>query len=212
MWLFNKKINKTDEELIAAYKESGNKNLFADLFKNHVNTIYGTCLFYLRDKEEAKDAVMNIFEKLMVEVKLNEIHNFRGWLSFVVRNHCISLLRKKNTILKNTKSYYDFEYKDADYEEETKIESVSEEQLLQHLKECLPKLKETQRRCIELFYLNNLSYQQINEQTGYEVNEVKSYIQNGKRKLKLLIEALRHTDGYRDPDNKLKNTTRHERL
>lgn len=199
MWLFNKKINKTDEELISAYKESGNKNLFADLFKNHVNTIYGTCLFYLQDKEEAKDAVMNIFEKLLIDVKLNEINNFKGWLSFVVRNHCISVIRKKNTLLKNTKSYYDFEYKDANYEEESKIESVSDEQLVQYLKECLPKLKDNQRQCIELFYLNDLSYLQISEQTGFEINEVKSYIQNGKRKLKLLIEVLT-------------NTPRHERF
>jgi RNA polymerase sigma factor (sigma-70 family) len=193
MWLFNKKINKTDEELLSAYLESGNKNVLADLFKNHVNTIYGTCLFYLQDKEEAKDAVMAIFEKLLVDVKLSEIKNFKGWLSFVVRNHCISTIRKKNTTLKNTKGYYDYEYKDASYDEEEKIGNIKDDQLLEHLKECLPKLKESQRKCIELFYLNNLSYQQINEQTGYEINEVKSYIQNGKRKLKLLIEQLINT-------------------
>ncbi len=205
MWLFNKKVNKTDEELISAFKQSGNKNLLADLFKNHVNTIYGTCLFYLQDKEEAKDEVMNIFEKLLSELKTNEIKNFKGWLSFVVRNHCISVIRKKNTVLKNTKGYYDYEYKDAVYEEELKIESVNDEKMLQHLQDCLPKLKEAQRKCIELFYLKNMSYQQICELTTYEINEVKSYIQNGKRKLKLLIEALRQAQ-----DDKLKNTPHHE--
>lgn len=205
MWLFNKKVNKTDEELISAFKQSGNKNLLADLFKNHVNTIYGTCLFYLQDKEEAKDEVMNIFEKLLSELKTNEIKNFKGWLSFVVRNHCISVIRKKNTVLKNTKGYYDYEYKDAVYEEELKIESVNDEKMLQHLQDCLPKLKEAQRKCIELFYLKNMSYQQICELTTYEINEVKSYIQNGKRKLKLLIEALRQAQ-----DDKLKNTPRHD--
>ena len=205
MWLFNKKVNKTDEELISAFKQSGNKNLLADLFKNHVNTIYGTCLFYLQDKEEAKDEVMNIFEKLLSELKTNEIKNFKGWLSFVVRNHCISVIRKKNTVLKNTKGYYDYEYKDAVYEEELKIESVNDEKMLEHLQDCLPKLKEAQRKCIELFYLKNMSYQQICELTTYEINEVKSYIQNGKRKLKLLIEALRQAQ-----DDKLKNTPHHE--
>ena len=196
MWLFNKKVNKTDEELVSAFKQSGNKNLFADLFKNHVNTIYGTCLFYLQDKDEAKDAVMNIFEKLMFDLQQNDVKNFKGWLSFVVRNHCISVIRKKNTVLKNTKGYYDYEYKDANYEEELKVESVNDEKMLQHLHECLPKLKEAQRKCIELFYLKDLSYHQIHQLTGYEINEVKSYIQNGKRKLKLLIEE--------------QNTTRHD--
>ncbi len=190
MWLFNKKTNKTDEELVSAYRESGNKNLFADLFKNHVQTIYGTCLFYLQDKDEAKDEVMNIFEKLMVELKQNDIKNFKAWLGFVVRNHCISAIRKKNSVLKNTKGYYDYEFKDSTYETELKIESVNDEKMLQNLQECLPKLKEAQRKCIELFYLKNLSYQQISELTHYELNEVKSYIQNGKRNLKLLIEQL----------------------
>ena len=187
MWLFNKKINKTDEELISAFKQSGDKNVFADLFKNHVNTIYGTCLFYLQDKDEAKDAVMNIFEKLMRDLRHNEIKNFKAWLSFVVRNHCISAIRKRNTAFKNTKSYYDYEFKDTSYETELKIESVDDETMLQYLEEGLLKLKETQRQCIELFYLKNLSYQQIRELTGYEINEVKSYIQNGKRNLKLLL-------------------------
>ena len=189
MWLFNKKVNKTDEDLISAYKQSGNKKYFADLFKNHVNTIYGTCLFYLQDKDEAKDAVMNIFEKLMTDLKQNEIKNFRGWLSFVVRNHCISALRKKNTVLKNIKSYYDYEYKEAVYETELKIESVNDEKMLQYLHECLPKLKPEQQKCIELFFLKDLSYQQISQLTGFEINEVKSYIQNGKRNLKICMET-----------------------
>ena len=193
MWLFNKKVNKTDEDLVAAYKTSGNKNVFSDLFKNHVNTIYGTCLFYLQDKDEAKDAVMNIFEKLLLDLKKNDIKNFKAWLSFVVRNHCISVIRKRNTTLKNVKSYYDYEYRETTYETELKVESVSDDKLIEYMQECLPKLKESQQKCIQLFYLKNLSYQQVSELTGYEINEVKSYIQNGKRKLKLLIEEQQKT-------------------
>jgi RNA polymerase sigma-70 factor, ECF subfamily len=191
MWLFKRNSSKSDEELLLAFRQSGNKSVFADLFKNHVNTVYGTCLFYLGDKEEAKDAVMNIFEKLMEDLKQSEIKNFKAWLSFVVRNHCISLIRKRNSAFKNVKAYYDYEYKETTYETELKIESVSDEQLLQHLNECLPRLKDKQRKCIELFYLKNMSYQQVSEITGMEVNEVKSSIQNGKRNLKLMIEELK---------------------
>lgn len=205
MWLFNKKINKIDEDLISAFKQNGNKNAFADLFKNHVNTIYGTCLFYLQDKDEAKDAVMTIFEKLMVDLQKNDIKNFKAWLSFVVRNYCISAIRKRNTTFKNNKSYYEYEFKDTTYETELKIESIDDETTLQYLQEGLSKLKETQRKCIELFYLKNQSYQQISEFTGYEINEVKSYIQNGRRKLKIMIEALRQAQ-----DDKLQKTPRHD--
>jgi RNA polymerase sigma-70 factor (ECF subfamily) len=188
MWLFKKKEYSSDEELLKHYKQSGNKDLFADLFKKHVSVVYGTCLFYLQDKDEAQDATMQLFEKLMLDINNREIDNFKGWLSFVVRNHCISIIRKNKSQSKNIKSYYEFEYEDANYETEEKINTVSDDVMLENMKQCLPKLKENQRLCVELFYLNNKSYQDIANQTGFTLNEIKSYIQNGKRNLKLLLE------------------------
>lgn len=188
MWLFKKKEYNSDEELLKHYKQSGNKELFADLFKKHVTVVYGTCLFYLQDKDEAQDATMQLFEKLMLDINNREIDNFKGWLSFVVRNHCISLIRKNKSQTKNIKSYYEFEYNAPDYEQEEKINSVNDDVLLENMKDCLPKLKENQRICVELFYLKNKSYQDIANETNFSLNEIKSYIQNGKRNLKLLIE------------------------
>lgn len=188
MWLFKKKEYNSDEELLRHYKQSGNKELFADLFKKHVSVVYGTCLFYLQDKDEAQDATMQLFEKLMLDINNREIDNFKGWLSFVVRNHCISLIRKNKSQSKNIKSYYEFEYETPNYEEEEKINSVNDDVLLEKMKDCLPKLKENQRVCVELFYLKNKSYQDIANETNFSLNEIKSYIQNGKRNLKLLIE------------------------
>ncbi len=189
MWLFKKKEYSSDEELLKHYKQSGNKDLFADLFKKHVSVVYGTCLFYLQDKDEAQDATMQLFEKLLLDINNREIDNFKGWLSFVVRNHCISIIRKNKSQHKNIKSYYEFEYEDANYEAEEKINSISDDVMLENMKQCLPKLKENQRLCVELFYLNNKSYQDIANQTGFTLNEIKSYIQNGKRNLKLLLDA-----------------------
>jgi RNA polymerase sigma-70 factor (ECF subfamily) len=188
MWLFKKKEYNSDEELLKHYKQSGNKELFADLFKKHVSVVYGTCLFYLQDKDEAQDATMQLFEKLMLDINNREIDNFKGWLSFVVRNHCISLIRKNKSQSKNIKSYYEFEYEAPDYETEEKINSVSDDVLLENMKTCLPKLKENQRICVELFYLKNKSYQDIANETNFSLNEIKSYIQNGKRNLKLFLE------------------------
>ncbi len=188
MWLFKKKEYTSDEALLKHYKQSGDKELFADLFKKHVTAVYGTCLFYLQDKDEAQDATMQLFEKMMLDLNSREITNFKGWLSFVVRNHCISLIRKNKTTYKNIKSYYEFEYEDSTYEAEEKIASVSDDVLLEEMKNCLPMLKEKQKICVELFYLQNKSYQDIANETSLSLNEIKSHIQNGKRNLKLLIE------------------------
>lgn len=188
MWLFKKKEYSSDEELLKDYKQTGNKKLFAELFKKHVSVVYGTCLFYLQDKDEAQDATMILFEKLMLDINNREIENFKGWLSFVVRNHCISLIRKNKSNAKHIKSYYEFEYEAPTCETEEKINSVDDELMLESMKSCLPKLKENQRICVELFYLKNKSYQEIAVETTFTLNEIKSYIQNGKRNLKLLLE------------------------
>ncbi|MES2760942.1 MAG: sigma-70 family RNA polymerase sigma factor [Bacteroidota bacterium] len=188
MWLFKKKEYSNDEELLKHYKQSGNKDLFADLFKKHVSVVYGTCLFYLQDKDEAQDATMQLFEKLMLDINNREIDNFKGWLSFVVRNHCISLIRKNKSQTKNMRSYYEFEYEEPNYEKEEKINAISDDNMIENMKLCLPKLKENQRICVELFYLKNKSYQDIANETNFSLNEIKSYIQNGKRNLKLLLQ------------------------
>lgn len=194
MWLFKRTEPKNNEDTLRLYRQSGDRSLFAELFKEHVTSVYGTCLFYLKDKEEAKDAVMQIFEKMITDLKKTEVNNFKGWLGFVVRNHCISVIRKKNTTIKNNESYYDFEFKDVSWEDEERIEKVNDDLLLDHMQTCLPQLKEAQRNCVQFFYLHGLSYAEISERTGYSINEVKSHIQNGKRNLKLLIEEkLRNT-------------------
>ena len=193
MWLFKKKRFNTDEEIVCEYYVTGNKALVGDLFEKHVKTVFGVCLFYFKDKDAAKDIVMQIFEKLITELKKSEVKNFKAWLSFVVRNYCISELRKNKNKHFVSESYLDFEITSTSYLEEEKINSVNNDVLLDYMKECLPLLKENQKICIELFYLQNLSYQQINIKTALSLNEIKSYIQNGKRNLKLLIEQKQNS-------------------
>ena len=54
--------------------------------------------------------------------------------------------------------------------------------------EAMKELNPEQKQCVTLFYLQKKSYQEINEITGFSMLQVKSYIQNGKRNLKILIE------------------------
>ncbi len=195
MWLFSRKNKRSDEELLQAYLLSGDKAIVGELFEKHVRTVYGVCLYYLSDKARAQDAVMQIFEKLIDDLKKTTVKNFRGWLSFVVRNHCINELRKDKTHRFVPESYLDFEVQETNAEEEQRLATVAEDQLLQHMRDALPLLKEKQRLCVELFYLKNRSYQEISTETGLQLNEVKSYIQNGKRNLKLKIEEKLRQSG-----------------
>ncbi len=187
MWLFSNKKNKSDEELTALFFETGNMMHLGSLFDKYVKTVYGVCLFYFRDQQTAKDAVMQIFEKLTIELRKSEVKNFKVWLSCVVRNYCISELRKRKGKYFLPETYLEFEVTECNIQEEEKAALVTNEKLERYLRETLPMLKDQQRQCVEAFYLKSLSYEDISKTYGYSVNEVKSYIQNGKRNLKIWI-------------------------
>ncbi len=85
----------SDLELVEQYKESGDLSLVGALYNRYMTLVYGVCLKYLKDREESRDAVMQIFEKLMVSLKQHEITHFKSWLYVTSRNHCLMALRAK---------------------------------------------------------------------------------------------------------------------
>lgn len=187
MKLFPSTDKRTDEELLVAYRSKGDMRLIGELYTRYYKTIFGACLFYFRDKHRSADAVMAIFEKLITVLRTQEVQYFKGWLSFVVRNHCISELRKIKNGRLLPESYLEFEVIETDATTEQQLALVAHEELLAYLTEALPALPENQRICVELFYLKDKSYQEIAAITGYAEGAVRSYLQNGKRNLKLYI-------------------------
>jgi RNA polymerase sigma-70 factor (ECF subfamily) len=180
----------SDMELIAEYKRTNDKRAVGELYKRYAHLVLGMCLNYFKDRDTAKDIMLNIFEKLFVELKKREVEHFKAWLTFVVRNHCISELRKKQTEQSRASEYYlDNKALEAEVEED-----VPEKIQIEKLESALKSLNPFQKKCIELFYYKNMSYAQIVEMTGYSVNEVKSYIQNGKRNLRLILSESKQNE------------------
>lgn len=176
----------SDLELIGQYKSDLDQRIIAELFKRYTHLVFGLCLKYLKNEEDSKDALLEIFEKLITDLPRHEITNFKSWLYSVSKNHCLMILRKvkreilKEDVEKNNSSTILMENEDDVHQE---FDGISPEKLRQSIE----KLKEEQRICIELFYLDEKSYKEIADTTGYEVVKVKSYIQNGKRNLKMML-------------------------
>ncbi|MES2828595.1 MAG: sigma-70 family RNA polymerase sigma factor [Bacteroidota bacterium] len=173
-----------DSDLIRSYKNSGSLEVLGQLYNKYMHLVYGVCVNYLKDEEAGKDAVMQIFEELVVKLRNHEIQNFKSWLHVLTRNHCLMVLRKKSkhetvsleeTFVENT----DFVHLDVDDTKENKL-SIMEK--------CMGKLPEEQRITVDLFYLQEKCYKEVADLTGYDMLKVKSYIQNGKRNLKICIE------------------------
>lgn len=181
----NARIQEQDDaSLIAHYKHSGDLEALGTLYNRYMHLVFGVCLNYLKDEEQSKDAVMQIFEELVVKLKIHEVQNFKSWLHVLSRNHCLMALRKqsKNTTVSIEDTFVenmDFVHLDID---DTK------ERQLSVMEKCMETLPEEQRISVDLFYLQEKCYKEVADITGYEMLKVKSYIQNGKRNLKNCIE------------------------
>ena len=175
---------KSDPELVDLYKSTGEMKYLGVLFDRYLELIYGNCLKVLQDEAQAEDAVMSIFEELVKKVKKHEIKQFRGWLHVLSRNFCLMQLRKQKKDL--TKSYEPEVMQLLDLAHP--LEESRENRQEKALQPCLQQLPESQRLCIEAFYLEGLTYKEIASDRKEEVGKVRSYIQNGRRNLKNCIE------------------------
>lgn len=172
-----------DSALISFFKESGDKSLVGELFVRYTRMTMGVCMKYLKDEEESKDAVMQIFEKLLLDLPHHNIENFRSWLYSVAKNHCLMQLRKSKT----KETYHekiDFQENSMENDHESHP-AIEKERQLQKMEKGMMELEEEQHKCLELFFLKDKCYQEIVNITGYSLNQVKSYIQNGKRNLRI---------------------------
>ncbi|WP_245752352.1 RNA polymerase sigma factor [Chitinophaga arvensicola] len=176
-----------DAWLIGEFKATGKLDFLAALYQRYMNLVYGVCLKYF-DEEASKDAVMQIFEELITKLQQHEVQNFKSWLHVLTRNHCLMKLRA----MKNKESRQVSIDEDHPVVENGEIghheNGVSLEDNLQSMEKCMETLPEEQKRSVDLFYLQEKSYREVSVITGYEMNKVKSYIQNGKRNLKICME------------------------
>ncbi len=175
----------TDQELIAAYKSSNNQQYVSTLYQRYMDLVFGICLKYFKDAEKSKDAVMDIYVELAAKLKQHEVENFKGWLHVLARNHCLMQLRSPKN-LKTTE--FNTEIMQSGQITHLENEVLEKEENFKKLEQCIEQLPDEQLQSIRLFFLEKKCYNEIAELTGFEWNKVRSYIQNGKRNLKICMD------------------------
>ena len=155
-----------------------------------MDLVFGVCLKYFKDPERCKDAVMDIFNELHSKLRVHEVENFKGWLHVLTRNYCLMQLRSPRN-MKTTEFSGNFMYSEQNMH--LNGEALEKEENFKKLEQCIDTLAEEQKRSVMLFYLGNKCYNEIAELTGYDWNKVRSYIQNGKRNLKICMEEKQVT-------------------
>jgi RNA polymerase sigma-70 factor (ECF subfamily) len=175
----------SDEDILSRYKDSGNTEYFGELYNRYIPLLYGIGLKYLNDAGNAEDAVMQLFEHLLPKITQYDISVFRTWIYSVMKNHCLQILRKENQEI-----IVDFNTEIMESDEILHLfdEDNNDNVRKDLLKRCIKKLPVEQRIAIIRFFMEEMSYADIVDGTEYNLKQVKSYIQNGKRNLKICIE------------------------
>lgn len=182
----SKPRHREDSELIRLYRLSDDSAYVGELYERYIHLVYGVCLKYLKNQQDSQDAVMQIFEKLLTELKTHEVLNFNSWLHVLAKNHCLMWLRSAKHRREKDTLPYEWENMENDPSAHLTEETTTEEQLAA-LEKGMQELPTEQKQCVELFYFQQKCYKEIAEITGFDLKKVKSYLQNGKRNLKIYL-------------------------
>jgi RNA polymerase sigma factor (sigma-70 family) len=177
----NRFTHITDQELLEKFYADGNNEWLGILLQRYTLLLFGVCMKYMRNEDEAKDCVQQVFLKSITELGKYRVTYFKSWLYMVAKNHCLMKLRDKHVNV-------DIEKVHLTAEESVRQDHLDKDKMLSVMEDCLQYLNEEQKSCVTLFYLEKKSYQEIADTTGYTPLQVKSYIQNGKRNLRNLVE------------------------
>jgi len=176
--------NISDSELLALFYESRDNRLLGLLLQRYTLLLLGVCMKYLKNEEEAKDGVQQVFLKAITELQKYKVDYVKSWLYMIARNHCLMKLRDRQGKIPRELN----ESMPLSAEETNVKELQHKDDMLTLIEASLNDLNDDQKSCVTLFYLQKKSYQEIADTTGYSMMQVKSHIQNGKRNLKMLVE------------------------
>jgi RNA polymerase sigma-70 factor (ECF subfamily) len=175
----------TDQELLDRFSHDRNNEWLGILLSRYTLLLFGVCMKYLKNEEEARDGVQQVFLKVITELHKYKVDFFKSWIYMIAKNHCLMRLRDKSGKIPVSLNE-DLFAEDPDLL--LKSHHIEKDRLLDLMDRALHELSADQKRCVTLFYLDRISYQEIAAMTGFSLMQVKSNIQNGKRNLKIYLD------------------------
>lgn len=181
----------TDQQLLANFYTDQDNEWLGILLTRYTLLLLGVCMKYLKNEEEAKDCVQQIFLKAITELHKYKVDYFKSWIYMVAKNHCLMKIRDGHGKMPVELTERHLSTTEEETDQKTLLQN---DYTIELMTEALRELASEQQQCVTLFYLQKKSYQEISDETGFTMMQVKSYIQNGKRNLKLTIEKKLKND------------------
>jgi RNA polymerase sigma-70 factor, ECF subfamily len=171
---------KTDVELVTAIK-NGNILAFETLVKEYQQPLFRYVMRIIRNEADAREIVQDSLFKIYKTIdRIDTTKKITSYIFAVTKNNTISHLRKRKIEIRLSESFV------ADEDETIFEHLVSEEDSLL-IKGAVEKLADKYRQVIDLYYFDNLAYEEISQHTGYPINTVRTLLRRAKIQLKKII-------------------------
>ena len=184
--------DKTDKELIHSFRKSQDDRYLSELFGRYAYLVLFMCNKYFKDPEESQDATMEVLERMAKYLMTHDVEDFKSWMYRVTKNLCIDKIRSNKEL---NMIFVDIMEEDLEpimhFSEIDRLINEDDDQTLKKKKllvEALETLESDQRQCFTLFYIEQKSYREIMAMRQWDKNQVRSHLQNAKRKIKIYID------------------------
>lgn len=150
------------------------------IVSEHSNNLYGYAIRFLRNKEDARDIVQDVFEKLWIHRKNVEFAKAKSWMFTTAHNAMINFSnRKGRVILSDEMESYD---KGA-----IVPNSFESNQVVERAVSILPPV---QKSVILLRDLEGYSYKEIADILELSDSQVKVYLFRARKKIKKQLKGM----------------------
>ncbi|HFA51706.1 MAG TPA: sigma-70 family RNA polymerase sigma factor [Bacteroidetes bacterium] len=180
----------SDEELVERFAKTKQQAYFEELYNRYIHLAYGVCLKMMKNEADSKDVVSDVFKTLFLKLPTANVKSFKAYLYAVSRNECIAKLRKRKSQSIKMGEWQKTEISQNAFMENEGLLALSNDgpPMEKLVEDAVAELGNEQRTCVRLFFYDNKSYKEISSQTGFSEKQVKSYLQNGKRNLRIVLE------------------------
>jgi RNA polymerase sigma factor (sigma-70 family) len=156
------------------------------LYTKYASLLYAICLRYLKNTDDAKDALQDCFVKVYDKISsFNNEGSFDGWIKRLAVNNCLMVLREKKKAVFVDEIYIPVEFDNDDEEDGYDIDK-------QTLFNMIQELPDGYRTVFNLYVIDGFSHKEIAEKMGINEGTSKSQLARAKKILRDKITLLQN--------------------
>jgi RNA polymerase sigma-70 factor (ECF subfamily) len=170
--------------------QAGDTDAFSELVRRHERVVYNLAFRFMRNETQADDMAQEAFLKAFRLLKgFRAEARFSTWLYRVTSSVCLTEIsrRKRRGEVELTPGHLSGP--------ETAVEPAQPTDTHEIIRRCVTRLPERYATIMTLYYLKEVSYEEIAEMMNIPMGTLKTWMHRARRQLRTIVEQEMNTDG-----------------